>query len=121
MHHPVPALAVTLLNAVTVMKMMQLQTKSAAQKEALSFCDVFGHMAIKFIQNYQGLYGVITTYPQSTVVNIKDPVAFLTQILASIDMLRKVEGFPQESYLQNTVDDICNTICNALYRLRHLD
>jgi hypothetical protein len=121
MHHPVPALAVTLLNAVTVMKMMQLQTKSAAQKEVLSFCDVFGHMAIKFIQNYQGLYGVITTYPQSTVVNIKDPVAFLTQILASIDMLRKVEGFPQESYLQNTVDDICNVICNALYKLRHLD
>jgi hypothetical protein len=117
---PVPAFAATLLNAVTVLHMMHLQTKSFAQHSALSFYNDFGDMADKFVEQYQGIYGLMTSYPQQTVVNIKDPVSFVTELHTSVEMMRRLPGFPQDTCLQNVVDEISGMLAQALYKLRFL-
>jgi hypothetical protein len=117
---PVPAFSATLLNAVTVLHMMHLQTKSFAQHSALSFYNDFGDMADKFVEQYQGIYGLITAYPLHTVINLKDPVAFITLLHANVEMTRRHPSFPQDSCLQNTVDEISGMLAQTLYKLRFL-
>lgn len=117
---PVPEFVAGLLNAVTVLHMMHLQTRSFAQHNALSFYEDLGDMADKFTEEYQGFYGLIQNYPTQPVTNVKEPVAFVTELHNMVETLRRAPGFPQDSCLQNTVDEIAGGIAKTMYKLKFL-
>ena len=117
---PVAEFANALLIGSYKLHLIHLQTRSFAQHSALSFYEDLAGMADEFIEQYQGLYNLITTYPQASVVNDKDPVVLLQSLHETIQRLRKQTGFPQDSCLQNKIDEIEGGIARTLYKLRFL-
>ena len=64
-----------------------------------------------------GRYGQIKKWPQE-FHNAKDPVEYLTSLKDFVEEARK--ELPQDSELQNLVDEIADLINSTLYKLRFL-
>jgi len=97
---------------------MHLQTDSFAVHSAL---DTYYHSIIDltddFAEAYQGRYKVITNYP-NTFHSETDPVKYLTKISDFVKDFRV--HLPQDSELQNLIDEIAALIDSTLYKLRFL-
>lgn len=107
-----------LFHSATVTHFMHLQTKSFAQHMALGeYYDAIVELADKWAEAYQGCYDIITNYPKDFHL-ATDPVKYLTQIKDFVDDIRK--DLPNESQLQNIVDEIADQIDSTLYKLRFL-
>ena len=64
---------------------------------------------------YQGCYATrIKNYPE-TFHNAKDPVKYVTDMRDFVDKNRK--SMPDETQLQNIIDEIAQLIDSTLYRL----
>lgn len=105
-----------LLHSATNAHFMHLQTKSYAAHVALGdyYEDVVG-LTDKWAEAYQGCYSVIKDYPSNYHL-AKDPVKYLTQINDFVEAARKT--LPEETQLQNIVDEICELIDSTLYKLK---
>lgn len=107
-----------LFHSATVTHFMHLQTKSFAQHMALGeYYDAIVELADKWAEAYQGCYDIITNYPKDFHL-ATEPVKYLTQIKDFVDNIRK--DLPNESQLQNIVDEIADQIDSTLYKLRFL-
>jgi len=107
-----------LFHSATVTHFMHLQTKSFAQHMALGeYYDAIVELADKWAEAYQGCYDIITNYPKDFHL-ATEPVKYLTQIKDFVDDIRK--DLPEESQLQNIVDEIADQIDSTLYKLRFL-
>jgi hypothetical protein len=107
-----------LFHSATVTHFMHLQTKSFAQHMALGeYYDAIVELADKWAEAFQGCYDIITNYPKDFHL-ATDPVKYLTQIKEFVDDIRK--DLPNESQLQNIVDEIADQIDSTLYKLRFL-
>jgi len=107
-----------LFHSATVTHFMHLQTKSFAQHMALGeYYDAIVELADKWAEAYQGCYDLITNYPKDFHL-ATEPVKYLTQIKDFVDDIRK--DLPEESQLQNIVDEIADQIDSTLYKLRFL-
>lgn len=107
-----------LFHSATVTHFMHLQTKSFAQHMALGeYYDAIVELADKWAEAYQGCYDLITNYPKEFHL-ATEPVKYLTQIKDFVDDIRK--DLPEESQLQNIVDEIADQIDSTLYKLRFL-
>ena len=118
--NPVPRFIADLLYGATVLHMMHLQTRSFAQHSALSFYEDLEDMVDKFAEEYQGIYGMVESYPNPSTTNVKDPVVFISAMHDFVEIARKSPGFPQDSCLQNTVDEIAGGIAKTMYKLKFL-
>jgi hypothetical protein len=86
-----------------------------------AFYDGIGDLVDSFIEAFQGKYGLLTKYPATAdLFAEQDPVTYLTYLSDEVAMLRKANGFPQDSELQNEVDNIANLINSTLYKLKFL-
>jgi hypothetical protein len=107
-----------LFHSATVTHFMHLQTKSYSQHVALGeYYDAIVELADKWAEAYQGCYDIITNYPKEFHL-ATEPVKYLTQIKDFVDDIRK--DLPEESQLQNIVDEIADQIDSTLYKLRFL-
>jgi len=119
---PVMDFTMCLLNSVTTAHILHLSTRSYSQHKALeSFYTAIGDHVDNFIEAFQGKYGLLTKYPATAdLFAEQDPVAYLTYLSDEVAMLRKANGFPQDSELQNITDEIVQLIDSTLYKLKFL-
>lgn len=111
--------AIRLLHSGTDGHIMHLQTKSFSQHMALGdFYSGIVDLADTFIEAYQGRYGIITDYPNGYQVPGDDPLLEITDLSESVKAMRK--DVPQDSELQNIIDEIQSLIDSTLYKLRFL-
>jgi hypothetical protein len=86
-----------------------------------AFYDGIGDLVDAFVEAFQGKYGLLTKYP-ATAVLMPDmnPIDYLEYLKTDVQTLRRANGFPQDSELQNEVDNIANLINSTLYKLKFL-
>jgi hypothetical protein len=118
---PVMQFVQCLLHSVTNAHILHFQSKSYAQHMALgAFYDEVSDLVDGFVEAFQGKYGLLTNYKADYELPANDPVAYLTYLKDEVETLRRMQGFPQDSELQNEVDTIANLINSTLYKLRFL-
>lgn len=119
---PVMDFTMCLLNSVTTGHILHLQSRSYSQHMALgAYYDGIGDLVDAFVEAFQGKYGLLTKYPTSAglMPNV-EPTVYLTYLSDEVATLRRADGFPQDSELQNEVDNIANLINSTLYKLKFL-
>lgn len=119
MNENVAAFVMRLFHARTDAHIMHLQTKSYATHVALGdFYKGLIDLVDSYVEAYQGLYGIITEYPDGYTVPSEDPLTEIRDLGQTVDSMR--EDLPQDSELQNIVDEIAALIDSTVYRLRFL-
>jgi len=108
-----------LLNASTNGHILHLQTKSYAEHKALqNYYESLPDAVDTIIEQYQGAYATIITYPVSYEGPKATPLEEVTSIRDYIVANRDVVG-PYTS-LQNEVDTLLSLVETALYKLTFL-
>jgi hypothetical protein len=117
---PVAQFVAVLLHSGTITHMQHLATKSYAQHVALGeYYNAIIELADTYAESYTGAYEQIpiTAYSNDFSVT-KDPEAYLQMIKRYVDAHRK--DLPDDTALQNIVDEIVGQIDSTLYKLRFL-
>lgn len=97
---------------------MHLQTKSYSEHKALGrYYESVIDLADRWAEAYQGCYQVIDSYPSDFHIG-KRPLIYIEKIKDFVDGIRKV--LPDDSQLQNIIDELCELIDTTIYRLREL-
>lgn len=108
-----------LLNAATNGHILHLQTKSYSEHKALQgYYEKLPDAVDTIIEQYQGAYGTIITYPVSYEGPKATPLEEITYIRDYIVANRDVVG-PYSS-LQNEVDNLLSIVESTLYKLTFL-
>jgi DNA-binding ferritin-like protein len=108
-----------LLHSSTVAHFMHLSTDSFSAHKALRhYYEDIIELADDFAEAYQGRYNKIKTYPEEFHSG-KEPVKYLKSVQSFVDEARK--DLPQDSEIQNIIDEICQLIDRTLYKLKFLD
>lgn len=117
---PVMQFTMCLLHSVTNAHILHLTTKSYAEHKALEdYYTEVGDLVDDFIEAFQGKYGLLHDFTADYVLP-GQPIEYLTYLKDEVATLRKSEKFPQDSELQNSVDEIAQLIDSTLYKLRFL-
>lgn len=117
---PVMQFTMCLLHSVTNAHILHLTTKSYAEHKALEdYYTEVGDLVDDFIEAFQGKYGLLHDFTADYALP-GQPVEYLTYLKDEVATLRRSEKFPQDSELQNTVDEIAQLIDSTLYKLRFL-
>lgn len=115
------AFVAMLMQARTAAHMLHLQQNgpgSYARHMALgAFYEGIGDLADTFAESYQGRYGLITGYPAGFEAPT-DPMTWITGLCDTIDSARA--SLPQDTYLQNIVDEIVQLAASTKYKLTYL-
>ena len=119
---PVMQFVQCLLHSVTNAHILHFQTPSFSEHMALgTFYEEIGELVDSFVEAFQGKYGLLTNYKAEYELPATEPVVYLTYLKDEVETLRRMTGFPQDSELQNEVDNIANLINSTLYKLRFLN
>ena len=117
---PVMQFVMCLLHSVTNSHILHLSTNSYAAHQALgNFYEEIGDLVDSFVEAFQGKYGLLTDYKSDYAVP-SNPIDYMNYLKAEVEKLRREPKFPQDSELQNEVDNIANLINSTLYKLRFL-
>ena len=117
---PVMQFTMCLLHSVTNAHILHLTTKSYAEHKALEdYYTEIGDLVDGFVEAFQGKYGLLHDFTADYVLP-GQPIDYLTYLKDEVATLRRSEKFPQDSELQNTVDEIAQLIDSILYKLRFL-
>lgn len=118
---PVMQFVMCLLHSVTNAHILHFQTLSFSKHMALgTFYGEIGDLVDGFVESFQGKYGLLTNYKADYELPPSDPLAYLTYLKDEVATLRRAPEFPQDSELQNEVDNIANLINTTIYKLRFL-
>lgn len=108
----------TLLHSQTNAHIMHLRSRSYAEHMALgAYYEGVDKLIDSFVEAYQGTHGLIEDYP-NTYEPATDPIAYLDQLNGYIYVSR--QQLPQDTELQNILDEIVALIDSTLYKLRFL-
>lgn len=117
---PVMQFTMCLLHSVTNAHILHLTTKSYAEHKALEdYYTEIGDLVDGFVEAFQGKYGLLHDFTADYALP-GQPIEYLTYLKDEVATLRRSEKFPQDSELQNTVDEIAQLIDSTLYKLRFL-
>ena len=118
---PVMDFTMCVLHSVTVTHIQHLVAKTYAIHVALGeFYGEVGDLIDSFVESFQGKYGLLTNFPTNySVPTASDPISYLTGLKQEVEYYRQANGFPQDSELQNEVDNIANLINSTLNKLKH--
>lgn len=117
---PVMQFTMCLLHSVTNAHILHLTTKSYAEHKALQgYYTKVDDLVDDFVEAFQGKYGLLHDFTADYVLP-EQPVAYMTYLKDEVATLRRSEKFPQDSELQNSVDEIAQLIDSTLYKLRFL-
>jgi hypothetical protein len=107
-----------LLHSGTNAHFMHLQTKSYSEHKALGrYYESVIDLADRWAEAYQGCYQVIDTYPSDFHI-AKVPLTYIEKIKDFVDGIRKV--LPDDSQLQNIIDEIVELLDSTCYKLKNL-
>ena len=117
---PVMQFVMCLLHSVTNAHILHLSTNSYAAHQALgNFYEEIGGLVDSFVEAFQGKYGLLTDYKSDYAVP-SNPIDYMNYLKVEVEKLRRAPNFPQDSELQNEVDNIANLINSTEYKLRFL-
>ena len=112
--------AMCLLNGVTAGHIHHLGTDSYSQHMALGdFYVELDKRADKFIEAYQGKKSKII-FAEKALFLGGNGLELVEYICDQIESYRKMPGFPQESELQNIVDELLDLADSTKYKLKFL-
>jgi hypothetical protein len=95
-------------------------TDSYAQHMALGeFYENFEDLADKFIEAYQGKKSKIF-FAEKALFLGENGLELVLYVGKEIARYREMPGFPQDSDLQNIVDELSDQVASTLYKLRFL-
>jgi Tfp pilus assembly protein PilO len=107
-----------MLHSSTVTHFMHLSTDSYAEHVALgAYYEQIIELTDDFAEAYQGRYEKIKDYP-TEFHNATDPKKYLESMQKFVDESR--QELPQESEIQNIIDEISQLIDSTLYKLKFL-
>ena len=110
--------AATMLHSATNTHFFHFSTDSFSKHMALgAYYDEIVDLVDDLVEAYMGCYEQIKSFP-STYHLPKEPIKYLESLKAFVDDARK--DLPQETQLQNIIDEIAQLIDSTLYKLRFL-
>ena len=108
-----------LLHSATVTHFQHLATSSFSQHRALGkYYESIVDLADAYAEAYAGKYEQIKKFPEE-FHSEKDPVKYLTNIKDFVEEARK--ELPEDTELQNLVDEIADLLNSTLFKFRFLE
>ena len=108
----------TLLHSATNTHFFHWSTDSYSKHIALGeYYDGIVELTDSFAEAYMGKYGKFTTFP-SVYHQPKEPVKYLESLQNFVTDAR--QDLPQDSELQNLIDEIADLINTTTYKLKFL-
>lgn len=118
---PVMRFVMALLDSITSTHIMHWTTGSYAQHQALGeYYAAIEELVDTWVEAFTGRYGVLTQFPPVGAIFNGDPAPYLTQLNKNIAEMRSDAKFPQDTALQNIVDEIVAQIDTTLFKLNRL-
>lgn len=118
---PVMDFVMCSLSAITDTHIMHWTTDSYAKHQALGeFYDGLQDLIDQWAEAFMGKAGVLTAFPTQCMVSNINPVAYLRDYLTRVDVYRRAAGFPQDTALQNIVDEMVALAQTTIYKLERL-
>ena len=119
----VPKFVSTLLASRTQAHIFHWQAQgdsSFAEHKALNeYYDEIVDLVDEWVEAYQGKYGIITGYDGPAIFREdNDPIVYFMALSKYVDTIRT--RLPQDTYLQNLIDEIYQLIETTLYKLQYL-
>ena len=112
----------TLLASRTQAHIFHLQTPSFAAHKALNdYYDEIVGVTDGLVESYQGKYGIITGYGNIALQEYQSCeaiIVFFETLCMYVEKSRQI--LPQDSYLQNQIDEVVALIKSTIYKLRFL-
>ena len=110
--------AATLLHSATNTHFFHWSTDSYSKHKALgSYYSQVQDLVDDLLEAYMGCYEQIKTFP-STYHLPKEPIKYMESLKSFVNDARK--DLPQETQLQNIIDEIAQLIDSTLYKLKNL-
>ena len=108
----------TMLHSATNPHFFHWSTDSYAKHIALAEdYDGIVELTDTFAESYMGKYGKLTSFP-SAYHQPKDPIRYLESLQKFVEEAR--QDLPQDSELQNIIDEIADLINTTTYKLKFL-
>jgi hypothetical protein len=108
----------TLLHSATNAHLMHFKTRSFSEHMALgTYYDEIVDLVDSLVESYQGKYGIVEDYP-NVYHSPKDPIKYFESLQRFVADAR--QDLPQDSELQNIVDEIADLINTTTYKLKFL-
>jgi len=108
----------TLLHSATNTHFFHWSTDSYSKHKALAkYYDNIIDLTDAFAESYMGKYGKFTAFP-SVYHQPKDPIRYMESLQSFVKEAR--QDLPQESELQNIIDEIAGLINSTTYKLKFL-
>jgi hypothetical protein len=115
----------TLFASRTQAHVFHLQTTGegsfATHKVLNDYYDEIVGITDGLVESYQGKYGIVTGYSNVTLQefqNCEEVILYFETLYIYVEKSRQM--LPQDSYIQNQVDEIVALITSTLYKLRFL-
>ncbi len=119
MNEDVAEFVTTLLHSATVAHLLHWSTSSRSDHEALGeYYAKIVEKVDKFAESYMGRYERLKKFP-SEYHSADDPVKYMENLQSFVEEARK--DLPQNSELQNRVDEIAELINHTVYQLKNLE
>lgn len=119
MHEETAEFVATLLHSSTVTHFMHWATDSYAKHQALGeYYDSIIELTDQFAEAYMGRYEQLKEFPDE-FHEAQDPIKYLEGMKNFVAEARK--ELPQDTELQNIIDEIADLINSTLYKLRFLN
>jgi hypothetical protein len=114
-------LILTLLHAATNTHILHLRSKSFSEHSALGeFYQALPDLVDAVVEATQGRYGELIDYPVQYYAPASTGLEELEMLKNYVDEERHKEGIPQDSEIQNLLDEIASLIDSTLYKLQFL-
>jgi len=98
---------------------VQDQSSYAEHKALNEYYDAIPGLVDEWVEAFQGKYGIITGYDgPSTFREDGNPIIYFSALSQYVEKLRA--SLPQDTYLQNIIDEIYQLIETTLYKLQYL-
>lgn len=108
----------TMLHSATNTHFFHWTTDNNSKHMALAaYYDSIVDLTDTFAESYMGKYGKFTSFP-SVYHQPKDPIRYLESLQSFVKEAR--QDLPQDSELQNIIDEIADLINTTTYKLKFL-
>ena len=110
----------TLMQSRNQTHIYHLQTNSYSAHKALQkYYEEIVDLIDTLAEQYQGKFGIISGYTMEfTIREDQNYALYFEALLKFVEMSRK--AIPQDSFIQNTVDEIVSLLSSTLYKVREL-
>lgn len=124
MTQDIASLISVLFASRTQAHIFHFQTTSFSVHKALNdYYDGIIDLTDGVVESYQGKYGIITNYSAATKItesaSVSQIITYFTDLSELVDRLRK--QIPQDTFIQNQIDEIVELISGTLYKLKFLN